>query len=91
MKTCWDADPLKRPTFKQMVQLIEKQISESTNHVSTLRPLSGPGSPFSGSGGSGTQPFSSWLRQHTGLWVGKENNGNRFFLPDPCPECKDMR
>lgn len=36
MKTCWDADPLKRPTFKQIVQLIEKQISESTNHVSTL-------------------------------------------------------
>lgn len=36
MKTCWDADPLKRPTFKQIVQLIEKQISDSTNHVSTL-------------------------------------------------------
>lgn len=35
MKTCWDADPLKRPTFKQIVQLIEKQISESTNPVST--------------------------------------------------------
>lgn len=34
MKTCWDADPLKRPTFKQVVQLIEKQISESTKHVS---------------------------------------------------------
>ncbi|KAG8504946.1 Mast/stem cell growth factor receptor Kit [Galemys pyrenaicus] len=33
MKTCWDADPLKRPTFKQIVQLIEKQISDSTNHV----------------------------------------------------------
>ncbi|XP_020766081.2 mast/stem cell growth factor receptor Kit isoform X2 [Odocoileus virginianus] len=33
MKTCWDADPLKRPTFKQIVQLIEKQISESTNHI----------------------------------------------------------
>lgn len=37
MKTCWDADPLKRPTFKQTVQLIEKQISESTSHVSTSR------------------------------------------------------
>ena len=34
MKTCWDADPLKRPTFKQVVQLIEKQISDSTKHVS---------------------------------------------------------
>ncbi|KAF6130622.1 KIT proto-oncogene, receptor tyrosine kinase [Phyllostomus discolor] len=33
MKTCWDADPLKRPTFKQIVQLIEKQISESSNHI----------------------------------------------------------
>nr|4HVS_A Chain A, Mast/stem cell growth factor receptor Kit [Homo sapiens]7KHG_A Chain A, Mast/stem cell growth factor receptor Kit [Homo sapiens] len=32
MKTCWDADPDKRPTFKQIVQDIEKQISESTNH-----------------------------------------------------------
>lgn len=34
MKTCWDADPLKRPTFKQVVQLIEKQISDNTKHVS---------------------------------------------------------
>ncbi|XP_036190102.1 mast/stem cell growth factor receptor Kit isoform X9 [Myotis myotis] len=33
MKTCWDADPLKRPTFKQIVQLIEKQISDSSNHI----------------------------------------------------------
>ncbi|XP_012579675.1 PREDICTED: mast/stem cell growth factor receptor Kit isoform X2 [Condylura cristata] len=33
MKTCWDVDPLKRPTFKQIVQLIEKQISDSSNHV----------------------------------------------------------
>ncbi|XP_058154481.1 mast/stem cell growth factor receptor Kit isoform X2 [Dasypus novemcinctus] len=33
MKICWDADPLKRPTFKQVVQLIEKQISDSTNHI----------------------------------------------------------
>lgn len=45
MKTCWDADPLKRPTFKQIVQLIEKQISESTNHVSILWP--NPPSPSS--------------------------------------------
>ncbi|XP_058523276.1 mast/stem cell growth factor receptor Kit isoform X2 [Ochotona princeps] len=33
MKTCWDADPLKRPTFKQIVQLMETQISDSTHHV----------------------------------------------------------
>ncbi|XP_006143746.1 mast/stem cell growth factor receptor Kit isoform X1 [Tupaia chinensis] len=32
MKTCWDADPLKRPTFKQIVQLIEK-ISDSANPI----------------------------------------------------------
>ena len=58
MKTCWDADPLKRPTFKQIVQLIEKQISESTNHVSILQSGTGPPfswfqsmSSFSGSGG----------------------------------------
>ncbi|XP_058534158.1 mast/stem cell growth factor receptor Kit-like [Ochotona princeps] len=33
MKTCWDANPLKRPTFKQIVQLMETQISNSTHHV----------------------------------------------------------
>nr|XP_045017620.1 mast/stem cell growth factor receptor Kit isoform X2 [Jaculus jaculus] len=33
MKMCWDTDPLKRPTFKQIVQLIEKQISDSTSHI----------------------------------------------------------
>lgn len=33
MKTCWDADPLKRPTFKQIVQLIEKQISDNSSHL----------------------------------------------------------
>lgn len=63
MKTCWDADPLKRPTFKQIVQLIEKQISDSTNHVSVLWPgvespffLLVPNTPFWGSGGEDHYP-----------------------------------
>ncbi|XP_077158110.1 mast/stem cell growth factor receptor Kit isoform X2 [Paroedura picta] len=33
MKSCWDVDPVKRPTFKQVVQLIEQQISDVTNHI----------------------------------------------------------
>ncbi|XP_054845636.1 mast/stem cell growth factor receptor Kit [Eublepharis macularius] len=33
MKSCWDVDPLKRPTFKQIVPLIEQQISDTTNHI----------------------------------------------------------
>ncbi|XP_053114473.1 mast/stem cell growth factor receptor Kit isoform X2 [Hemicordylus capensis] len=33
MKSCWDAEPVKRPTFKQIVQLIEQQISDTTNHI----------------------------------------------------------
>nr|XP_055174424.1 mast/stem cell growth factor receptor Kit-like isoform X1 [Nyctereutes procyonoides] len=33
MKMCWDAEPLKRPTFNQIVQVIEKQISDSSDHI----------------------------------------------------------
>ncbi|XP_013930733.1 PREDICTED: mast/stem cell growth factor receptor Kit-like [Thamnophis sirtalis] len=33
MKSCWDSDPVKRPTFKQIVQLIEQQISDTTSHI----------------------------------------------------------
>ncbi|XP_066488030.1 mast/stem cell growth factor receptor Kit [Tiliqua scincoides] len=33
MKSCWDVDPLQRPTFKEIVQLIEKQISDTTSHM----------------------------------------------------------
>lgn len=34
MKSCWDADPLQRPTFKQIVQLIEQQLSDNAPRVS---------------------------------------------------------
>uniref|UniRef100_A0A8C8ALW2 Mast/stem cell growth factor receptor Kit n=1 Tax=Otus sunia TaxID=257818 RepID=A0A8C8ALW2_9STRI len=33
MKSCWDADPLQRPTFKQIVQLIEQQLSDNAPRV----------------------------------------------------------
>ncbi|XP_010017731.1 PREDICTED: mast/stem cell growth factor receptor Kit-like, partial [Nestor notabilis] len=33
MKSCWDADPLRRPTFKQIVQLIEQQLSDNAPRV----------------------------------------------------------
>lgn len=34
MKSCWDADPLQRPTFKQIVQMIEQQLSDNAPRVS---------------------------------------------------------
>ncbi|XP_015717845.1 mast/stem cell growth factor receptor Kit isoform X1 [Coturnix japonica] len=33
MKSCWDADPLQRPTFKQIVQMIEQQLSDNAPRV----------------------------------------------------------
>ncbi|NXN99559.1 KIT factor, partial [Rhinopomastus cyanomelas] len=33
MKSCWDADPLQRPTFKQIVQMIEQQLADSAPRV----------------------------------------------------------
>lgn len=39
MKSCWDADPLQRPTFKQIVQLIEQQLSDNAPRVSFLESM----------------------------------------------------
>lgn len=33
MHSCWDADPVKRPSFSKIVEKIEQQISDSTKHV----------------------------------------------------------
>ncbi|XP_048455210.1 mast/stem cell growth factor receptor kita [Rhincodon typus] len=32
MKACWDADALRRPTFEQVVEMIEDQLSETSKH-----------------------------------------------------------
>uniref|UniRef100_A0A8C5M2V7 Mast/stem cell growth factor receptor n=1 Tax=Leptobrachium leishanense TaxID=445787 RepID=A0A8C5M2V7_9ANUR len=33
MNSCWNSDPLKRPTFKQIVQMIEQQLSDDKDHI----------------------------------------------------------
>uniref|UniRef100_A0A8C4YKW6 receptor protein-tyrosine kinase n=1 Tax=Gopherus evgoodei TaxID=1825980 RepID=A0A8C4YKW6_9SAUR len=64
MKSCWDADPLQRPTFKQIVQLIEQQLSDNANHAySNFSPHQGNAADHSvrinsvGSNASSTQPL----------------------------------
>ncbi|XP_043369741.1 mast/stem cell growth factor receptor Kit isoform X4 [Dermochelys coriacea] len=64
MKSCWDADPVQRPTFKQIVQLIEQQLSDNANHAySNFSPHQGNAADHSvrinsvGSSASSTQPL----------------------------------
>uniref|UniRef100_W5NA01 Mast/stem cell growth factor receptor n=1 Tax=Lepisosteus oculatus TaxID=7918 RepID=W5NA01_LEPOC len=33
MKACWDTDPLQRPSFAKIVEMIELQLSDSTKHI----------------------------------------------------------
>uniref|UniRef100_A0A4W3IK79 receptor protein-tyrosine kinase n=1 Tax=Callorhinchus milii TaxID=7868 RepID=A0A4W3IK79_CALMI len=35
MKACWDATPLRRPTFEQVVKMIEEQLSYNSKHVNS--------------------------------------------------------
>uniref|UniRef100_A0A673AVJ8 receptor protein-tyrosine kinase n=1 Tax=Sphaeramia orbicularis TaxID=375764 RepID=A0A673AVJ8_9TELE len=35
MRSCWDADPFKRPPFRKVVERIEQQLSDATKHVGT--------------------------------------------------------
>ncbi|XP_032884766.1 mast/stem cell growth factor receptor Kit isoform X2 [Amblyraja radiata] len=32
MKACWDSDALRRPTFEQIVEMIEEQLSDASKH-----------------------------------------------------------
>ncbi|XP_034036393.1 mast/stem cell growth factor receptor kita isoform X2 [Thalassophryne amazonica] len=33
MRSCWDADPFKRPPFRKVVKRIEEQLSDTTKHI----------------------------------------------------------
>uniref|UniRef100_A0A673AZ50 receptor protein-tyrosine kinase n=1 Tax=Sphaeramia orbicularis TaxID=375764 RepID=A0A673AZ50_9TELE len=36
MRSCWDADPFKRPPFRKVVERIEQQLSDATKHVADV-------------------------------------------------------
>lgn len=36
MRSCWDADPFKRPPFRKVVERIEQQLSDATKHVGCI-------------------------------------------------------
>uniref|UniRef100_A0A803WF21 receptor protein-tyrosine kinase n=1 Tax=Ficedula albicollis TaxID=59894 RepID=A0A803WF21_FICAL len=64
MKSCWDADPLQRPTFKQIVQMIEQQLSDNVYANFSTPPSSQGNAPDHsvrinsvGSSASSTQPL----------------------------------
>ncbi|OCT99505.1 hypothetical protein XELAEV_18005287mg [Xenopus laevis] len=40
MRSCWNSDPLKRPTFKQIVQMVEQQLSDSKGNTPLPYPVS---------------------------------------------------
>lgn len=64
MKSCWDANPVKRPTFQQIVQLVEQQLSNSTIFSNSTAVFANEGTPDHpvrmnsvGSSTSSTQPL----------------------------------
>lgn len=34
MRSCWEADPYRRPSFRKLVEKVELQLSDTTKHVS---------------------------------------------------------